>query len=66
MADQVMIDKLKEFRQRKAETELGGGQAKIDVQHGKGKLTARERIEILFDPGTFHEIGLFVEHQSRV
>ncbi len=65
MADQMMKDKLKEFRQRKAETELGGGQSRIDKQHGKGKLTARERIDILFDPGTFHEIGLFVEHQSR-
>ena len=41
---------------------MGGGQARIDKQHEKGKLTARERLEILFDPGTFEEWDMFVEH----
>ena len=58
-----MKEKLEEFRKRKAETEQGGGAQRIERQHQKGKLTARERIDILMDPGTFQEIDLFVEHQ---
>ncbi|KAJ1877229.1 hypothetical protein LPJ66_012150, partial [Kickxella alabastrina] len=42
---------------------LGGGIARINAQHAKGKLTARERIELLVDPGTFREYDAFVEHQ---
>jgi len=65
MADTVMKEKLEEFRQRKARNELGGGLEKIEKQHQKGRLTARERIDLLFDPGTFQEIDLFVEHQCK-
>jgi len=65
MADTVMKEKLEEFRQRKASCELGGGLEKIEKQHQKGRLTARERIDLLFDPGTFQEIDLFVEHQCK-
>ncbi|RDC54466.1 acyl-CoA carboxylase subunit beta [Pedobacter chinensis] len=43
---------------------LGGGQARIDSQHKKGKLTARERIHFLMDEGSFEEIGMFVSHRS--
>ena len=43
--------------------QLGGGKARIDVQHKKGKLTARERLHLLLDPGTFIEYDAFVEHQ---
>jgi propionyl-CoA carboxylase beta chain len=43
---------------------LGGGQARIDSQHKKGKLTARERIQLLMDEGTFEEIGMLVKHRS--
>jgi propionyl-CoA carboxylase beta chain len=42
---------------------LGGGQSRIDAQHAKGKLTARERIELLVDPGSFEEWDMFVEHR---
>jgi propionyl-CoA carboxylase beta chain len=42
---------------------LGGGQRRIDAQHKRGKLTARERIEVLFDPGSFEEWDMFVEHR---
>jgi len=42
---------------------IGGGQKRIDQQHAKGKLTARERIEVLLDPDSFEEIGMFVEHR---
>jgi acetyl-CoA carboxylase carboxyltransferase component len=65
MADTIMKEKLEEFRARRKETELGGGLQRIDTQHNKGKLTARERIDIFFDPGTFQEIDLFVEHQCK-
>lgn len=44
--------------------ELGGGQQRIDDQHKKGKLTARERIALLLDPGTFNELDKFVTHRS--
>ena len=51
------LEKLQELRDR---TLLGGGKARIDQQHAKGKLTARERLELLLDPGTFCEIDAFV------
>lgn len=44
---------------------LGGGQKRIDSQHKKGKLTARERIALLLDPGSFEEIGMLVRHRSH-
>lgn len=47
------------------QAELGGGKARLDAQHQKGKLTARERIELLLDPNTFEEIGKLVTHRSR-
>jgi propionyl-CoA carboxylase beta chain len=48
----------------RAQAKLGGGQARIDRQHAKGKLTARERIEQLLDPGTFRELDMFVAHRT--
>ena len=57
-----MRDIIEELEERRAAAQLGGGQRRIDAQHAKGKLTARERIEILFDPGTFEERDMFVEH----
>lgn len=56
------IEKLKKLR---AEVRLGGGKDKIELQHSKGKLTARERIELLFDKNTFKEIYTFARHQCR-
>ncbi len=49
---------------KKQEALLGGGQSRIDDQHKKGKLTARERIDLLIDEGTFEEIGMLVTHRS--
>src|ERR1700748_1731413 len=43
---------------------LGGGQRRIDAQHGKGKLTARERLDVLLDPGSFEEYDMFVTHRA--
>ncbi len=48
---------------KRSEALLGGGSKRIEVQHKKGKLTARERLEVLLDPGSFEESGMFVEHR---
>ena len=48
---------------RRANARLGGGQARIDAQHKRGKLTARERIELLLDHGSFEEFDMFVQHR---
>ncbi len=58
------VTRLEELLQRKALGQLGGGQASIDRQHERGKLTARERLALLFDDGTFDEIDSLVLHQS--
>jgi propionyl-CoA carboxylase beta chain len=60
MSIEEKIKKLEEMNERAA---LGGGQARIDRQHKAGKLTARERIELLFDPGSFVEVDRFVVHR---
>ncbi|WP_044747910.1 acyl-CoA carboxylase subunit beta [Bacillus alveayuensis] len=61
MAD--MYDKINELYDRRREIELGGGDDKIEKQHAKGKLTARERIDLLVDEGTFVELNPFIEHR---
>src|SRR6056300_1187937 len=57
---QEIVDQLEKKREAAA---LGGGQARIDLQHKRGKLTARERIELLLDEGSFEEWDVFVEHR---
>jgi propionyl-CoA carboxylase beta chain len=59
------VSKTQLLDQKNAEAELGGGQRRIDAQHGKGKLTARERVALLMDEGSFEEIGKFVMHRTR-
>ena len=56
-------DKIKELVERRAAARLGGGQKRIDAQHQKGKLTARERLELLLDKGSFEEFDMFVQHR---
>jgi propionyl-CoA carboxylase beta chain len=56
-------DKLKHLEQLEREARLGGGEARIKSQHDKGKLTARERIDLLLDKGTFRETDMFVTHR---
>jgi len=58
-------DKIAVLDRKNAEALLGGGQVRIDAQHKKGKLTARERIHLLLDEGSFEEIGKFVMHRSK-
>ncbi len=57
-------DSIKELDEMNRAAELGGGKEKVDDQHRKGKLTARERISLLLDPGTFNELDRFVTHRS--
>jgi len=59
--NRAQIERLNELR---TESRLGGGQARIDKQHEKGKLTARERLELLLDPDSFVEFDAFVTHRS--
>jgi len=59
-----MKNKIAQLNEKKAEALLGGGKERIEKQHRKGKLTARERIHFLLDEGSFEEIGMFVTHRS--
>ncbi len=61
----IMNDKIKILEDKISTAQLGGGQTRIDKQHQKGKLTARERIHFLLDNGSFEEIGALVTHRSR-
>lgn len=55
---------LKQLQEKRELARLGGGEVRIQAQHAKGKLTARERLTALFDPDTFEELDMFVEHRS--
>src|SRR4051794_22146221 len=57
------LEKLRELANRERQAEAGGGDERIAKQHAAGKLTARERIEVLLDPGTFVELDKFVTHR---
>jgi len=59
-----MQDIIRQLEEKRRRARLGGGQKRIDAQHAKGKLTARERIDLLLDPETFEEWDMFVEHRS--
>ena len=56
-------DKINELISFREQAKMGGGQKRIDSQHKKGKLTARERIEMLLDEGSFEEFDMFVKHR---
>src|SRR5579871_4743081 len=58
-----MSDILKRLDAQRSAAHLGGGKRRIEAQHAKGKLTARERIDLLLDPGSFEEWDMFVEHR---
>lgn len=60
-----MKEYIDQLNERKKNALPGGGQKRIDSQHSKGKLTARERIDLLMDAGSFEEIGMLVEHRAR-
>src|SRR5215211_5950259 len=56
---------LKQLDDKRAAARLGGGTRRVEAQHARGKLTARERLDILLDPGSFEEWDMFVEHRSH-
>ena len=58
-----MKDIQEQLERRREDARLGGGQARIDAQHGRGKLTARERVDLLLDEGSFEEFDMFVTHR---
>jgi propionyl-CoA carboxylase beta chain len=60
-----MKDIIEKLDLRRKDAKLGGGQTRIEAQHKRGKLTARERIELLLDKGSFEEFDMFVEHRSN-
>src|SRR5215510_10386704 len=59
-----MQEILKQLEEKRAAARAGGGQRRVDAQHAKGRLTARERIELLLDPDSFEEWDMFVEHRN--
>jgi propionyl-CoA carboxylase beta chain len=60
-----MQNNIEKLNEKRAAARIGGGTRRIDAQHGKGKLTARERLELLFDQGSFEEWDMFVEHDCH-
>jgi propionyl-CoA carboxylase beta chain len=60
-----MHDILQQLEEKRAAARQGGGRRRIAAQHAKGKLSARERLELLFDPGSFEEWDMFVEHRCQ-
>src|SRR5690606_13601632 len=65
MAGEIRKGQIETLERKNAEALLGGGQDRIEAQHKKGKLTARERVALLMDENSFEEIGKFVMHRSK-
>jgi acetyl-CoA carboxylase carboxyltransferase component len=61
-----VADQLKELRGRERKAKALGGRERIEKQHKSGKLTARERLDLIFDPGSFHELDLFIQHRATL
>ena len=62
----IQQEKIKELVERRASARMGGGQKRIDAQHQKGKLTARERLSKLLDEGSFEEFDMFIRHRCTI
>ena len=63
--DPILQQKFDALEHKNEESLLGGGEKRIEQQHAKGKLTARERVLLLLDEGSFEELGKFVMHRSK-
>ena len=59
-------EKIAQFHEKLKTIEMGGGQKRIDKQHAQGKMTARERLNKLFDEGSFTEISQFIRHRDGI
>jgi methylmalonyl-CoA carboxyltransferase large subunit len=66
MAIHTMQERIADLRKRTGEEMLGGGEERLEKQHQGGKMTARERVDALVDPGSFEETGLFAEHRATL
>ena len=66
MATHTMQEKITELRKRREEARQGGGADKLEKHRQSGKLTARERVDALVDPGSFEETGMFAQHRSTL
>lgn len=64
MSEKSQHEAIARLESLRAEALQGGGEKRVEAQHGKGKLTARERLDLLLDPGSFQEMGMFVKHRS--
>jgi propionyl-CoA carboxylase beta chain len=62
--EQPLATTIEELEKRRELARLGGGEKRIEAQHSKGRLTARERVSVLLDPGSFEEYDMFVEHNA--
>src|SRR5437868_13083562 len=62
--ERVLATTIEELEKRRELARLGGGEKRIQAQHAKGRLTARERLSVLLDPGSFEEYDMFVEHNA--
>ncbi|MGD8372032.1 MAG: carboxyl transferase domain-containing protein, partial [Syntrophobacterales bacterium] len=62
----IVGDKIKELKEKEAKLKEMGGEAAVSKQHERGKLTARERLDLLFDPGTFRETDIFMRHRGTL
>jgi len=62
----TVVESLKELKDKETKEKALGGQERVEKQRKSGKLTARERIDLLFDPGSFHELDLFVQHRATL
>ena len=65
MSTMVNQQKINELIEKRAQARMGGGEKRIESQHAKGKLTARERIELLLDDDSFEEFDMFVTHRTK-
>ena len=59
----IQSENIQKLVERRQKARLGGGEKRIEAQHAKGKKTARERLELLLDPGSFEEYDMFVQHR---
>jgi acetyl-CoA carboxylase carboxyltransferase component len=64
VSEKIKDPRVEDLHRRKAATKLGGGEERIARQHARGRMTARERLELLLDKGSFREMDVFVVHDS--
>ena len=64
--EEKIEEKISELREKREQIKLGGGRDRLEKQRATGKMTARERVDRLADPGSFQEIGMFAKHRATL